>query len=750
MNSKYSIPLILAGLVLVAAVVFWPRDNDAEWNGGDGTVAGSDAVAEADTSGDGAAGEDRQRIDTSAPLTATDASLSGDEIDADAAEVEVVINGQRAGYPLAFTWRTGLTMRKTVLSDSFGRLRIPNGLKGGGELELPKGLAWAQPLSALKQSGDFEKSGMSWDPQQPLAVLDLKRLPGWHGRVIAADAKESDIGVANAEVTLGQSREKNPEQTDLRVSWQFQGGRYRSSTNNNVETDEAGNYFASLLDRQDGRMVEVDVAVRKSPVPGYAEQSWREEDLPADGWLGALKLETGVPVSIRVLDPEGIPVANAKLFSQNESITTADAAGVYRFKSLRQISSNVTATVDGFLPASLKLEPPFAQTPYEIHLQPTTRLVFEIDTEEYPFSTTPQLMIRAGGDPDIVDVDGKSMNTMRVTVGSMYSTMFSSGAEPGSTVWRSKIHMSNGKVVMTGVRKDLPLTAELIGPLGPLAIVEVPPREEGEQVIQLELENEGRELFGKVLNAEGLPLVGASVYLSDPDGYSARKSTSLDGSFNWQGVTLTEVGMTVSLDGYVEHRQELFTPANEGNLGEIVLHQARKLRVRFMHPDGTSGPAGMSVKWSNEEDSGNGTTRDKGYMVVEGLAPHLPIDLNWSYGGIPCEYRINVGEDKVRIPLPAVGKLKVVFSDTIKSQLGDDTYLCLQEQGSPAPTVDHPNGFCIGLRNSKTFNSVAVGDYRVCMYRLTGSGEQRRLEQVGQPSRVQLTAGQSTEVLLTD
>jgi hypothetical protein len=752
MNSKYSVPLILAGLILVATVVLWPRDDKADFTETEGDSVIAAETAEVDAAAGSSTPDSRQRVDPNKAVNAAGASINSNAADAAAVEVQIVIDGQRAGYPLAFSWQTGFMPKQTLLSDAFGRLSIPAGKKNRGELELPEGLDWMQSLSALESEGDYQSGSMNWEPQQPLLTLDLKRQPGWHGRVLKPGALPGDVGVWKAKVSISQKREKNPEQTELRTDWQFRGGRHSSSTNRTVKTGEAGNFFTSRLDGDDGRMIEVHAEVMDSPVKGYAKESWVGEQLPADGWLGEMVLEAteSADLAVRVLDPKGQLVLDANVFAQNQRLNEAEADGVYRFANLKEMDVGVSVNASGFLPASIRLNPPFADSVYEVTLQPTTRFICEIDMKQYPFSTTPVLIIRAPGHMDFVDASGKELATVQVTVGSLYSTASTSGKEPGSRLWRGEVRMNKGRMVMSGLRKDVAFQVELAGPFGPLAIAEVPPRENDEHTLKLEIKNSGRRLHGKVLNGEGMPLAGAFVSLSDHDGHRVRRSTGLDGSFEVKGATLEQFSIDASLAGYVRlDRDDLAMPA-DGNLGEFVLHPARKMRVRFMRPDGASGPVGMSVNWSNEDDRGYGVTREKGYFVVSGLAPHLPIDLDWKYGGVVCTHRINVGEDKVRIPLPAVGELRIELTDSLQSMLGDDCYLSLQIEGSPPPTVAEPNGFCIGMKSSKSFDSVAVGDYRVCMYRLTGRGEERQLEQVGLANRVHVKSASKAEVLLTD
>ncbi len=752
MNSKIAIPLICVGLLLVAAVVLWPKDSEDSVV--DPNMVQAAEVAEGSVEGTdpSSANGGRQRVDGDGNAGVADASHAAADSDANAAEVAIVIDGQAVGYPLAFGWRTTLLPATTVLSDGFGRLRIPSGLTTMGNLTLPDGLEWAQPVSVLQDQGEYEKDGLKWDPDQPVATLDLKRQAGWHGRVLKPGARPGDVGVADAEVMVGQSREKNPEETELRSSWQFRGGRHSSNSNRGTDTDEAGNFFVPIISHDDGRMVKVSAEVQDSPIPGVAKDEWEEEEIPDDGWLGALILEEvrRKPVAVRVFDPTGAPVPEATLYLQGTSMRSANSEGIYRFKDVHETQSYVQVNADGYLPAGVSIEPPFWDKPYEVHLKPTTKLIFEVDMEEYPFSTTPQIMIHAGGDLDIRDSEGKSTGSMRVTVGSMHSTMSSSGPEPGTSKWRGEIRMKNGRVVLSGARKDLPFQVELVGPLGPLAVVDVPERDDDEFTVPLKVENQGKRIYGKVLSLEGVPLVGASVSLSDTDGHRVHKMTGLDGSFEVEGATLHELDIDVHKDGFVAFEQDGLAPPIDGNLGDFVLHEARKMRVRFMHPDGSSGPSGMSVQWKNDQDRGSGVTRDKGYFVVDGLAPHLPIDLTWTYGGIECQHRIEVGQDKVRIPLPAVGKLKVVIADSLRTALDGDCYFSLQEKGSPAPTVQEPNGFCIGLKKNKSFDAVAVGTYRACMYRLSGRGDERQLIAISQPTFVTVVAGQSNEVLLTD
>ena len=751
MNSKYSALLILAGLVLVAAVVFWPRDQNTGLIQTSGVSEASAEVDPAEVADGGSVADERLRVDRSEPVQAADASLNAEATAANAAEVQIVIDGQPVGYPLAFAWRSGISPKQILLSDAFGRLRIPSAKQKDGKLELPEGLHWSQSLRALEDVGEFEKGSMKWDAQRPLLTFDLKRQAGWHGRVLKPGAQPGDVGVWKAKVRVGQSRMKNPEQTELRTSWQFRGGSFSSNSNSSVRTDEAGNFFAPLVDR-DGRMTKVETEVVDSPIKGFAKRDWNEQQLPGDGWLGALVLEAmkTADITVQVMNPKGEAVLDADVSIQNQSLSNAETDGLYRFTDLKEMKSNVSVKASGYLPAWIPLAAPFDESVYQVTLEPTTRFVCQIDLDQYPFPTTPVLMVRAPGDLDLLDEAGKERNTMRVTVGSLYSSMSSSGNEPGTRMWRGEIRMSKGRVVLTGLRKDLPFTVEVLGPLGPLAVAEVPPREDDEHILKLEIKEPGRKLFGKVLNAEGLPLMGASVSLSNNDGHRVRRSAGVDGSFAVEGATLQLFNLDVSLAGYVRIEREDVAIPSDGNLGEFVLQPARKMRVRFMRPDGSSGPVAMTVNWRNEDDQGVGRTREKGYLVVAGLAPHLPIDLDWTYGGIDCTYRINVGEDKVRIPLPAIGALRVEVVDSLQAMLDDDCYLSLQLEGSPAPTVAEPHGFCIGIKGAKTFDKVAVGNYRACIYRLTGDGELRSLEQVGQASLVQVQAASKAEVLLTD
>lgn len=750
MNSKLSVPLIFVGLVLIAAIVLWPPSSEP---GGASTSAANpsaeQAVEPAGTSAESGVAEEeaRQRLQQDLAVQASDASMSaaggGEQV-----AVSIVIDGQAVGYPLAFGWKTGLLAKQTLISDAFGRLQLPAG--EAGELQLPEGLQWAQPLDELQSVGGFESGTLQWKADTQLPTLDLKREAGWHGRVLKPGSDAGDVGVELARVRMGQSRERNPEQTDLRTSWQFQGGSSRSNSYRSASTDEAGNFFIDLLDHHDGRMVEISAEVTESPVPGYAQQEWKEEQIPADGWLGALTLDAveTADIAVRVLDPDGKILSNVKVGTQNQSLDQADGDQLYRFQSLSVIDSSVWVRASDFQPASIPLKPPFAQSVYEIHLKPTTRISIEVDMDRFPFSATPEIMIRASDELDFVDVEGKRQSSMRVQVGSLHSTMSGPGKEPGSRLWRGEIRMSKGRVVLTGVRKDLPFEVELVGPLGPMALIDVPPREMDEHLIRIDQWNSGRDLHGKVLNAEGLPVVGASVSLSDSDGHRIRRRTVIDGSFAIEGATLEQFSMDISMTGYVElERRDVSAPV-DGNLGNFTLVPARKLRVRFMNPNGTSGPAGMRVNWKNDDASGQGRTQEKGYMVVAGLAPHLPIDLTWEYGGVECDYRINVGEDKVRIPLPAVGGLKVSLADALKSTLDSECYFSLQLQDSPPPTVADPNGFCIGMTSGKTFDAVAVGDYTACMYRLSSSGELPTLVQIGQPRFVRIEAGQTAEVTL--
>jgi hypothetical protein len=155
-----------------------------------------------------------------------------------------------------------------------------------------------------------------------------------------------------------------------------------------------------------------------------------------------------------------------------------------------------------------------------------------------------------------------------------------------------------------------------------------------------------------------------------------------------------------------------------------------------MHPDGTSGPKGMMVRWKNDEDNGSKHTIDKGYMVVDSVSPHLPIELTWTYAGVDGSHRINVGEDKVRIPLPAIGNLKVELSDDLLAALGEDCYLSLQAPNNPQPTLENPNGYCIGIRKPMVLSAVAQGPYRACIYR----------KELGEAGEVLIAISKSAEV----
>lgn len=716
MNTKLPLTLVLAGLIVVAAVVFWPRDDNDGWIPADGNsevAAEMESALITDPAGRQAADQERNEIAAKQATT----SLMKHDSSTDA-ELAIIIDGQPVGYPLAFAWEAQGEFKKTLLSDSFGRLHIPGGKKVSGKLELPAGLNWARLEENMTAGKRHTEGNLLWNSERLLSTLDLKRISGWHGRLLAPGGKMQDVGVVNAKLGIQQKLQNKPAETNLRTSWNDRGGSSSSSSRADQRTDAAGNFFAPAVENDNGgKFVSVMVDLKEAPIEGHANHTWQDEELPADGWLGALEMEIGVPVQVRVFGPDGEPLPTADVYAQSATLKSGDQNGVFTFESLLPRKTSITAREGSFLPSVITIEPPFAQTPYSMQLQQTTRIEINLDLGTLDDGWLPRLALSTKGELGFLDSDGQDLGTFRVVKGDLNSTMSSSGGDGEITSWRGEIKASNKQVVLSGVRPEIPIHAEIIGSLGPLATLEIPPRETSNYVVTIVADKVGKKISGLIVGQDGNPLASASVSLFDGEGHSTRKRTGLDGTFEVEQVTLPLFTIEVSAKGYLSKRLKDLTPPGDGNLGTIPLLPSRKLRVRFMHPDGTSGPKGMMVRWKNDEDNGSKHTIDKGYLVVESVSPHLPIELTWTYAGVDSYHMINVGEDKVRIPLPAIGNLKVELSDDLEAVLGEDCYLSLQAPNNPQPTLENPNGFCIGIRKPIVLSAVATGPYRACIYR---------------------------------
>ena len=436
-------------------------------------------------------------------------------------------------------------------------------LSFGGELRLRAAAAGYLPAEG---PGDLPATGGAPDRNAPASLrISLERGRAVFGRVV--DSREQPI--AGAEVRLlptaasGVSPLRDARETIL-----------------SAVTDATGTF---RIDRLATGSYELRAGAR-----GFAPTQVRRVGLPPGGGaadLGTFLLEPGIALDGHVVDPDGRPVAEAKvqispaggisvwdlpLAGQSpawETVTGSD--GAFSFTGLRSGDtlvlrairrSYVTRTLSGIaLPAA---------EPLTVELAPAARLSGTVTRES--------------GDPV---AGAKVVVLQRLPSGSRPVSAAESDAQGSFTAE----DLAPGPLSLTVMAPDL-LPATVDG-------LELP---EGGEIADIEVVlRQGSTVEGTVFTPSGAPAAGAEVILSD-DGLTtglmgrAKTRAGGDGGYRLTGIAEGQHTLLADHPGFRPARRALQVQAGANRL-DLRLEQGAEVSGRIVDRDGPVAGAGVRL-----------------------------------------------------------------------------------------------------------------------------------------------------------
>jgi hypothetical protein len=469
---------------------------------------------------------------------------------------------------------------------------------------------------------------------------------------------------------------------------------------------------------------------------------------PRGPWnLGDIALAAMRTLLFVVRDTAGRPIAGAvgRMRDWGPSKPT-DAEGRGRAEGLPEEAGDWIVGAAGYAVTAVPLPSDLSAT-LEIVLAKSNELVVHVRAESGPLPKG--LVVKVASETPIFarspEKSDWGPDRVQTETGSTSFHMAAFGPQGG---YASFPIDAEGRVVLRCLVPSRPFSIQVQGAAGNTLHEEQVTGlgTEEARTIEVVLQSSGRNLSGRVLDANRSPITGAQVSLRRDIWWSGANSDSL-GEFRIEGLGTGPFTLVVEKAGYATIVDQAYEPLASTAPVEFRLEPGHQVRVHVVDAAGKAVndcDAGIS---DAEGEYAHGRRTDAGVFEFPDLPP-VNLTFFALVGGVHYPKEHSALEPELTIEVPVHGSIEIRLPESIGFQPGEMVRLLLARQGASGTAL----GFDLTPgETSKTrirFAAVLPGDYdaRLEQWSKSESDQEWAWKQIGRTQSVVVKAGEETIV----
>ena len=453
-------------------------------------------------------------------------------------------------------------------------------------------------------------------------VIELKSAPFLRGRVVESDG-ETPVPRARC------------------------GGRFQWRDGGHVwfrfDADREGRFEVALRE-QDPPVAILTLAHEDGTLS--TEVTLSVEDLAAKE-LGDLTLDPERGVEVRAVDRAGAPIAGA-VAGWNELISLpTDELGLTRLHGVSSQAESIEVAAPGYALVEVDLPPDPTRT-VEAVLDGIGLLALDL---RYP-SGEPlagfRVEVQVEGDPA---VGGWVSEQTLLQTGLAGSTNYYYRTESGGV--RVGCTTDEHGSLELHLRPGVHYTLMLKDPAGAVAHrQELPPVAPGErQRTEIVVPVEMVPVHGRVVDADGQPLVGASVEILTEGNVQIGRRSDADGAFRFDGVVGGSLRVRISMLGFLSRTIE---PPDDGAVFEVQLQAGNEVALLILDPSGDVAESEdlSVVAYDRARRQSWPARRDHGERWLLSDLADVPLVLVVRHNGVQTEFDLDPAVPRRTLQLP--------------------------------------------------------------------------------------------------